>query len=65
MCIDKKWVKTKKGFELYVKNRKYNDKFYKFAYEIQYRDGFERCMQWYNAKSKDICDYVVRVIEDD
>lgn len=65
LCIDKSWIKTKKGYELFVKNRKYNDKYYKFVYEIQYKDAFERCLEWCNANRKEICDYVVGVLEND
>lgn len=65
LSIDKKWIKTKYGYNLFVKNRMYNDNFYKFVYEVHYRDAFERCLQWYNANTKDICDYVVGVLKND
>lgn len=65
LSIDKKWVKRKFGYELYVKKRPYNDKFYKFAYEVRFEDGFERCLQWYNANRKEICDYVIEVLVND
>jgi len=50
VCCDKKIVKTKKGYEFWVKNKKLNDSYWKLAYECNFEDGLERCMQWYFAE---------------
>lgn len=44
LCLfncDKKVVKTKQGYELHIKNRKYNDNFWKVAYEYKFENGLD------------------------
>ena len=36
---DKKVVKTKYGYELHIKNRKYNDNFWKVPFKCNFNDG--------------------------
>ena len=38
---DKKIVKTKYGYELHIKDRKYNDNFWKVAYTCNFNDGLD------------------------
>ena len=60
---DKKIVKTKRGYEFYVKNKKLNDNHWKLAYECKFGDGLERCMQWYFAEG--IPEYINRLVSED
>lgn len=38
---DKKVVKTKQGYELHIKNRKYNENYWKVAYKVDYDKGLD------------------------
>lgn len=60
---DKKIVKTKRGYEFYVKNKKQNDNYWKLAYECKFEDGLERCMQWYLAEG--IPEYINKLVSED
>ena len=62
VCCDKKIVKTNNSYEFYVKNKKLNDNYWKFAYECKFEDGLERCMQWYFAEG--IPQYINDIVND-
>lgn len=47
---DKRIVKTKYGYELHIKNRKYNEKFWKVAYKCNFNNGLEVLIENINNK---------------
>lgn len=38
---DKKVVKTKRGYELHIKNRKYKDDYWKVVYKCNFNEGLD------------------------
>lgn len=47
---NKKIVKTKYGYELHIKNRKYNENFWRVAYKCEFDNGLEMLIKYINEK---------------